>query len=115
MTTIFDTTCTMSVVRNTSGAARRFTFLPPHGRKLANNEELTVFGSILEAVNRGDRFGRRSMDALDFALSRGQLEIKSLPHPILTDVSNGTVKMIDLSAGALIVVDPCWEVSIAEE
>lgn len=105
-----DTTCLYSVVRNTSGQTKNFPFLPPHGKELDDQEEYSVWGSVLEAVNRGDRSGGRFQSDLDAALEN-DLEIRTLPKPILTDESQPGLptKMITLTGGSLVLEDPCWE------
>lgn len=104
-----DTTCLFSVVKNVSGVKKRFTCLPPHGRELDANEELSIFGSVLEAVNRGDRYGDRWMNGLEAAVENGDLEIRALPKPILVDELTPDVKMVSLIGGSLTLEDPCWE------
>lgn len=104
----FDTSCLYSTVRNTSGQAKTFGFLPPHGRRLAVNEEFTVFGSVQNAVIGIERTtSRRNIQALEAAIARGDLEILSSPTPILE--ADGVVKMLKLDeAGNLSTTDPCW-------
>ena len=105
-----DTTCLFSVVRNISGGTKNFPWLPPHGRELTDNEEYSIFGSVLEAVSRSnDRFGARFNDDLEGALERGDIEIVTLPKPILLDEGTLATKMITLQAGSLVLEDPCWE------
>ncbi len=110
-----DTSCLYSTVKNTSGRPLTFGFLPPHGRKLAVNEEFTVFGDIKQAVIRHERTeGRRNMIALEQALKRGDLEIISTPGIILEDDSNpGSTKMLRLRNGVLGITTPCWNVSVS--
>ncbi len=106
-----DTSCLFSTVKNTCGVKRKFGFLPPHGRELDNNEEFTVFGSILEAVANanGDRAtSRRHMISFEAALERGDIEILNTPAPILQDQTTGLVKMLRLNGGTLGTIDPCW-------
>lgn len=104
-----DTTCMYSVIRNVSGGTKNFPWIPPHGRELAANAEVSIFGSILEAVNRGDRFGPEPMDSLEAAVERGDIEIRTLPKPILMDELLDDVKVISLVNDALVLEDPCWE------
>lgn len=107
-----DTRCMYSIVKNTSGGRRKFGFLPPHGRELANNEEYVVFGDIKEAVIRHERTeGRRNIIALEKALQTGMLEIISTPAIIVEDDSNpgANSQMVILRNGALGVTDPCWQ------
>lgn len=105
-----DTTCVFSVVRNVSGQSKNFPFLPPHGKELADQEEYSIFGSVLEAVTRSnDRDGNRFNNDLEAALERGDLEIRTLPKPILLDESLLVTKMITLQGGSLVLEDPCWE------
>lgn len=113
MAVTIDLTCLFSTVKNVSGITMNFPFLPPHGRSLTNNEEVTIFGSILEAVTRSnDRFGKRDQQGLQDALEKDWLEIRNTPAPILTDEVDGDLKTIGLNTGALVLNDPCWEGSV---
>lgn len=114
MPVIVDTTCLQSTIRNISGQKKRFPFLPPHGRELAINGEMTVFGNILEAISRSnDRFGRTNQDAFEEALRRDWIEIRNTPAPIFLDeVLADSVMTIGLNNGSFVVNDPCWESSI---
>lgn len=109
----FDTGCLFSVVKNISGGTMNFPFLPPHGKVLEADEEYSIFGSVLEAVTRGDRFGGRFTRALETSIERHYLEIRSLPKPIMTDETTDAVKVISLDNGSLVLDDPCWEVSLS--
>lgn len=101
--------CLYSVVKNTSGATKKFGFLPPHGRELANNEEYTVFGNIAESVNRGEWVtSKRHRDALDAALVAGTLEVIETPCIILYDETLDVSKALELDNSALADVDPGW-------
>jgi hypothetical protein len=105
-----DMRCLYSTVKNTSGGAKPFGFLPPHGRKLAANEEFTVWGDIREAIIRFERTeARRSIIAFENALARGDIDIIHTPNPILQDHTTGHNKILRLNNGALGVVDPCWK------
>jgi hypothetical protein len=108
----FDPTCLLSTLVNTSGQTMKFGELPPHGQELEADEEISVFGQITEAVNRGDRFGNRHMLALLSDLENGYLSIKSTPAPILYDESLDETQMLLLDDGTLAVAAPCWEVTV---
>ena len=86
-------------------------FLPPHGRELANNEEFTVFGNILDAVAQynGDRVtSRRHITAFATAISEGDIVIVHTPAPIFKDATSGAIKMARTNSGTLGIADPCW-------
>jgi len=108
-----DSSCLYSTVQNKSGRAMTFGFLPPHGRKLEDDEEFTVFGDIKNAIIRHERTeGRRNIIAFEAALRRGDLEIISTPGVILEDDSNpGSSLMLRLRNGTLGTTSPCWNVS----
>lgn len=116
MAVIVDLTCIFSTVRNISGVKKNFPFLPPHGRELAVDEEITIFGNVLESLSRSnDRFGTRDQDAFQETLKRDWLEIRNTPAPIFTDeVTTGddAVKTLGINTGSVVVNDPCWESSI---
>jgi len=114
MTVVYDHSCLVSTVKNTSGQDKYFGFLPPHGKRLAADEEINVFGDLKEAVNRGDRYGNRSMNALLSALDNGLLTIISTPLPIAYDETDEVSKVIGLDNGALSLSAPCWETSLSE-
>ena len=63
-----DTSCLFSTVKNTSGGRKTYGFLPPHGRTLEADEELTVFGNILESVIRNERVISRNMSVPSFSM-----------------------------------------------
>ena len=111
---LFDMSCLHSTVKNNSGRVQKFGFLPPHGRELAIDEEFTVFGHIAEAMIRFERVtDKRHIDALQRSLDNGDLLILSTPNPILQDIDDATVRMVQLDSGALTVVDPCWANSLS--
>jgi len=107
------TTCLYSSVKNISDVAKKFPCLPPHGVELGVGEEVTVFGNILEAINRGDRSGRKHMDSFEAALREGFLEIRNTPSPIFEDEVTDDVQMIVTQSGSLALANPCWETSIS--
>ena len=112
----FDPSCLYSVVKNVSGVTKIFSFLPPHGTTLAADEEYSVFGNILEAVVRGQRWsGRRNQQSLQNSLCNDPptLQILRTPNVILEDVHNAETKMLIMDRGALAVADPCWDNSLS--
>lgn len=106
------TGCLYSTVKNASGGRKKFGFLPPHGRELAAGEEFTTFGDIKEAIIRHDRQeARRSIEAFESALRRGDIEILNTPAPVLEDDGNGVPQTLRLHNGTLGVQTPCWHTS----
>lgn len=108
-TITYDHTCLVSVVKNISGVNKSFGFLPPHGKELEIDEEVNVLGNILEAVNRGDRFGNRSMNALLDALDHGLLALTSTPAPVVYDATDGVSYVMGSDNAVLTLTSPCWE------
>lgn len=114
MSIVYDHSCLVSTLKNTSGGTKKFGFIPPHGKELAADEEINVFGDIKEAVNRGDRYGSRNMNALLDALDSGDISIVSTPLPIAYDETLAASKVIGIDNGSLSLADPCWETSLSE-
>lgn len=111
MTVSLDTHCLFSTVRNASGGRMVFGFLPPHGRELQANEEMTIFGNVLDMVANfsGDRnSSRRHIHAFESAINRGDLVVVHTPAPIFQDTTTQDIKMATLAGGSLGVADPCW-------
>lgn len=114
MAVVYDHACLVSTVKNTSGQEKYFGFLPPHGKRLAADEEINILGDIKEAVNRGDRFGNRHMNALLDTLDRGDLTIISTPLPIAYDETDEVSLVMGVDNGVLALSAPCWETSLSE-
>lgn len=113
MSIVYDHSCLVTVVRNGSGATRRFSYLPPHGQELAADEELSVVGSLVEAVRSGHG-GARAVEDLLRDLDAGNLEIISTPAPIAYDATAAASKVIGIDSGSLYLTDPCWLTSLSE-
>ena len=113
---IYSTTCLYSTVKNTSGVTKTFSFLPPHGRTLDEDDEFSVFGDIRQALggNQGSEHSVKNRDRVSFeqAIARGDLQILQTPSPILIDLDTEESQMLELDGGVLSAVDPCWLVSI---
>ena len=104
-----NTNCLLTTVKNVSGGSKKFGFLPPHGRELANNEEYTFLGDPVNAVVRGERVSsKRQLDALTASLEAEDLDIISTPSPVLYDETNDSSHILKLEGGALFAVDGCW-------
>jgi len=106
-----DTSCLYTTFKNTSGKTKYFGFLPPHGRKLLPNQEITIFGGIEQMLQHDiERVTSRPyFQAFEEALQNGLIQVLKTPAPILLDATTGLNKMLTLDGGTLGVADPCWE------
>jgi len=104
--------CLYSTVRNIALTEKFFGFLPPHGRRLACGEELTVWGDIQHWLTRftpNDR-ARRS---LQVALAGDSTYAKTLalvktPAVHLFDSTIDETRILTLDNGSAVFADPCW-------
>lgn len=99
--------CAYTVVRNTSGQRRYFSFLPPNGRWLDNNEEYAILGNIWDytTASRGRR--ERDLKGLIQALQNGSIQIVRTPAPILVNGAN--IRMLNMAPdNSVNTVNPCW-------
>jgi hypothetical protein len=113
---VLDTSCLYSTVRNISGGSKKFGFIPPHGWELEDGEQRTVFGNILEAIQRGngDRdMPQRHITAFENSINAHEIEIVNTPSPIFYDETLDASKTLIVDGGTLTVVDPCWFNSIS--
>src|SRR5688572_21991290 len=99
------TECLYTTVRNVSGEERAFGFLPPHGRRLADDEQISIPGHLADYVAGKNR---RSLQALEACVEAGDLIIMRTPAVHLYDPTLDVIKVLDLEDGDLGVVDPCW-------
>jgi len=67
-------------LENTSGAERFFGYIPPHGRKLANSEEVVLDGDLRSALAAGrNRYGRGTeLTALEADCAAGNVCITEI-------------------------------------
>lgn len=108
------TDCLYTTVKNVSGVSKFYGFLPPHGRRLANNEEHSVAGDVMDAITRGERgTAQRHIDAFINAVKAGNLTIVKSQSPIILDEVYDTSHVLQLASGSLGVDDPCFESEIS--
>lgn len=102
-----------TTVKNTSGKTKRFSFLPPHGRMLANNETVTFVGDMISALYSPDKSTKRQIAALERALLNNEIEILHGPAPVLYDAGATQTKAVLLHNGTLTMVAPSWNVGFS--
>ncbi len=96
--------CINTTVRNMSGKAAVFGFLPPHGKKLEAGEEYTFFGSIENHLSRITSGRKRA--GFTAAVQSGDLVVVSGPTPILYDATLDVSKTIKLDNDTFSTTDP---------
>jgi hypothetical protein len=102
--------CLFSIVKNVSGATKHFGFLPPHGRTLADEAELHVFGNIYDAIYRGGGYrNQRLQDALANALNDGDLEVVSSPCLLVYDDADLATYRLGVNNATFEVYEPSWD------
>lgn len=105
-----DTLCLYSTLKNVSGVEQFFGFLPPHGKTLANNGCVTIFGDIWDrlATFGGGRLNERARDAFEDAVTNSTIEIIKSPSLFIYDDTATRVRIVDVDGGTLGVLDPCY-------
>lgn len=103
-----DTLSLYSRVRNISGAARFYGYLPPHGRTLAANESITIKGRLEDHMLTGGRLNLRKFTALENDLLEGRIEITKHPEHLLYDPTTDAMKQLKLDNSVLGVEDPSY-------
>jgi len=106
------TECLYSTVRNTALTEKFFGFLPPHGRRLACGEEITVWGDIQHWLTRftpNDRAKR----SLEIALGgdgtyAAVLALVKTPSVHVFDDTLDETRIFTLVNGSAVYADPCW-------
>lgn len=98
--------CLYTTVMNTSGREAVFSFIPPHGRRMAADEQLTVAGNMVDRLAK--QTSNRNFKALERALDSGALTIVSTPTVFVYDADDDTTHGVGIAGGALGEVDACW-------
>ena len=107
-----ETECLYSTVRNIWPTEKFYGFLPPHGRRLACGEEMTVWGSIQHWLTRFTP-NERARRSLERSLhpsdgSDPKLVLVNSPSVHLYDATRDETKILTLDNGAFVAADPCW-------
>jgi hypothetical protein len=99
-----------TTVKNISGSTRRFSFLPPLGVSLANNQEFTAPGTINDWCKRTLRSSQpdRLRREVEHALEEGWIEIISTPVPFLRDETADSTHVIGVDDGEFLIKTPCY-------
>jgi hypothetical protein len=102
---------TRTTVKNTSGVAMTFSFLPPHGVRLANNATYSWFGGLTDiggSAGQEPASRKRYYDALDAAIEAGNLTVLSTPAGVFYDATAEEPQVLTIDDGAVVVADPSW-------
>ncbi len=89
-----------TTIKNTSGAVRTFSFIPPHGRELADNAEVTILGEIIPQIKT-----KRAREAYEDAIQTGEITLIQTPAVIIQDDTTLASKQLILDSGTLAVDD----------
>lgn len=101
--------CLFTTFKNVSGGTLSFGFLPPHGRTLADDEELVVAGDPISAVTRGSyRASKRNHQALAKAIAEGKLDVVSTPCAIVYDENDLASYALGSSSGSPVSIAAEW-------
>ena len=90
-----------TTVKNTSGVAKFFGFIPPHGKKLPLNGSYNFYGTLLNTMDEDDVRSRRKHAPLSAALDRGDITIIKTPYTYLQDSGSGLTKELKVTSGTL--------------
>jgi len=93
-----------TTLKNNSGVARFYGFLPPHGRQLAAGAEITVPLGALQ--NGADVASRRRAAALQAALDAGHISIKESAPVVVYDTTLETSRVVALDNNTYGTVSP---------
>jgi hypothetical protein len=96
--------CLYTTVVSLADIEAPFGFVPPHGKRLAPGEQITVRGNLVDQIAKDARKSR----GLERALAAGVFAIISTPAQHIVDATTGVVRQLHLAGGTLGVVDPCW-------
>ena len=104
------TDCLTTTVKNNTGVSKVFSFLPPHGRRLAAGQWLTFTGHLTDIVANGDAIaGKRKLAALTAAIAAGQLLVLDTPNPVLYDGFTDDSYMIQVKGRVLTITNPSFD------
>ena len=103
-----DMSCLYTTLKNISGGILQFGFIPPHGRQLADEEEVLVLGDIYDRIAMS-RSRERSRVAFEAALEDNLITIIRTPEPVFHDLLLDVTRMAKLSNNTVVLDDPCWE------
>lgn len=89
-----------TLIQNTSGVTRTFSFIPPHGRELADNETVEILGELVPQITT-----KRAREAYEAAIQTGEITLVNTPAIIIQDDDTLDSKQLILASGSLDVDD----------
>ncbi len=90
-----------TLIKNTSGATKTFSFIPPHGKRLADDEETSVLGDIVLRLS-----STRAREAYESAVASVEITVRHTPAPIIVDDDDDLPKQLTVDAGTVAGEDP---------
>jgi hypothetical protein len=103
------TECLYSTFRNIGPSEKFFGFLPPHGKRLACGEEISIWGDPQHWLTRftPNERARRSLEEA-LAGANPVLVLVKTPAVHLFDATADETKILTLNGGSFVAADPCW-------
>ena len=96
--------CLYTTLVNISGSERVFGFIPPHGKRLADEEQVTVFGDFVTRIAGHTR--KRA--AFEAALVAGTIAIRSSPAMFVFDETLSETLQLSVVNDEVSFADPCF-------
>lgn len=100
--------CLFTTVVNTKGTKLPAPWLPPHGRIMEVDEEVSVFGGVEALVARNHNNTNRTQKGLFYCLENEFVQIKKTASVVLFDAVAETTKVLRLNSTTLGTINPCW-------
>lgn len=97
-----------TTVKNISGTALRFSFLPPHGVQLEPDETYSWTGNLTDiggAAGQEPASRSRAYKAMQNALTTGLLEVISTLTPVFYDVTADKPQVLTVDDGVIAAAD----------
>ena len=99
--------CLHTIVKNMSGVAMYFGFLPPHGVTLGAGAEFSVRGDLVTRLADA-KDADRSFPSFQDALDATEIVIIQSPAVYLYDSVTDAVQQLNVKNRVVGVLEPCW-------
>jgi hypothetical protein len=100
-----------TTVKNVSGSDQNFSFLPPHGVRLAAGATYSFFGGLTDiggAAGQEAASRSRYHKALQYAIEEGLLDVVQTSQPVFEDATTGEPQVIVVDNGVVDASSPSW-------
>lgn len=104
-----DTSCLYTIIKNISGGPLDAPYVPPRGRSLDADEEVSIPFLAFAGFDHKGRLRDNILAALEDHLNEGKITILKSFSPVVQDTVTDLPRVLTVASGTIDTLGACWD------